>query len=496
MLIHHRPEGARPKHKRQTIGNRLYLSVLSLFIVFAAAFIVFQQHREKQYKVEMLNIRLQDFNNHMHETFADEAAGTAGLPGDVTGYLAGHSMSGLRVTIILKDGRVVFDSANKDISGMGNHAERPEVVQALKKGSGSTVDRNSTTLGQEYFYSATYYPDDGYIIRSALPYDLDLAKSLHTDQHYLWFALAVMLMLTVILYQFIHRLGRNITQLNDFAAKASLTPSPIGEDWSGSLGDFSNDELGDTAERIVKLYLQLRRTQQEQNVLKQQLTQNVTHELKTPVASIQGYLETILENPKVDEATRQQFLERCYAQSKRLTSLLADMSMLNRIDDGAKMMTFEEVDVAGLIRTVERESQFALGQKGMAMTCDIPEHIIVHGNRSLLYSIFRNLTDNAIAYAGQGTRISLSCRPSDAGTRNTYRFTFSDNGIGVAPEHLPRLFERFYRVDKGRSRKMGGTGLGLAIVKNAVLLHGGTISVRNRDGGGLQFDFSLASTIS
>ena len=496
MLSHHKPEGASPRPKRQTIGNRLYLSVLSLFLVFAAAFIVFQQYREKQYKVEMLNIRLQDFNNHMHETFADGAAGIPELPDEVRSYLTGHSMPGLRVTIILKDGRVVFDSANKDIGGMGNHAGRQEVVQALKKGSGSTVDRNSTTLGQDYFYSATYYPHEGYIIRSALPYDLDLAKSLHTDQHYLWFALAVMLMLTVILYQFIHRLGRNITQLNDFAAKASLTPSPIGEDWSESLGNFSNDELGDTAERIVKLYLQLRRTQQEQNILKQQLTQNVTHELKTPVASIQGYLETILENPKVDEATRQQFLERCYAQSKRLTSLLADMSMLNRIDDGAKMMTFEEVDVAGLIRTVEKESQFALGQKEMTMTCDIPEHIIVHGNRSLLYSIFRNLTDNAIAYAGQGTSISLICRPSDAGSRDAYRFTFSDNGIGVAPEHLPRLFERFYRVDKGRSRKMGGTGLGLAIVKNAVLLHGGTISVRNRDSGGLQFDFSLAATLS
>ncbi len=496
MLSQRRHESTGTRPRRQTIGNRLYLSVLSLFLVFAAAFIVFQQYREKQYKVEMLDMRLQDYNNHMHETFANDTASITELPDEVRTYLAGHSISGLRVTIILKDGRVVFDSANSDVSSMGNHAGRSEVMEALKKGNGSTVDRISTTLKQDYFYSATYYPQDGYIIRSALPYDLDLAKSLHADQHYLWFALAVMLMLTIILYQFIHRLGRNITQLNDFAAKASLTPSPIGEDWSESLGKFSNDELGDTAERIVKLYLQLRRTQQEQNILKQQLTQNVTHELKTPVASIQGYLETILENPKVDEATRRQFLERCYAQSKRLTSLLADMSMLNRIDDGAKMMTFEEVDVAELICTVEKESQFALGQKGMTMTCDIPEHIIVHGNRSLLYSVFRNLTDNAIAYAGQGTHISLICQPADAGSRSAYRFTFSDNGIGVAPEHLPRLFERFYRVDKGRSRKMGGTGLGLAIVKNAVLLHGGTISVKNRDGGGLQFGFSLSATLS
>ena len=109
------------------------------------------------------------------------------------------------------------------------------------------------------------------------------------------------------------------------------------------------------------------------------------------------------------------------------------------------------------------------------------------GNRSLLYSIFRNLTDNALAYAGEGTTISLSANEQG----NKWHFIFSDNGQGVPPEHLARLFERFYRVDKGRSRKMGGTGLGLAIVKNAVLLHGGTIRVSNLPEGGLKFEFTI-----
>ena len=160
-------------------------------------------------------------------------------------------------------------------------------------------------------------------------------------------------------------------------------------------------------------------------------------------------------------------------------------------------MTFEDVDVADIIRTVERESQFALEQKEMTMECDIPEHIIIHGNRGLLYSIFRNLTDNAIAYAGKGTKIMLKGNPPRSSLKrrekehSDYEFTFSDNGIGVPPEHLPRLVERFYRVDKGRSRKMGGTGLGLAIVKNAVRMHGGTITVKNNPGGGLRFDFTL-----
>ena len=121
-------------------------------------------------------------------------------------------------------------------------------------------------------------------------------------------------------------------------------------------------------------------------------------------------------------------------------------------------------------------------------------NIVVRGSTSLLYSVFRNLTDNAIAYAGVGTTITINAELSSNKMFDDHRkwhFTFSDNGVGVAPEHLPRIFERFYRVDKGRSRKMGGTGLGLAIVKNAVLLHGGTISVHNNEQGGLCFEFTL-----
>ena len=132
----------------------------------------------------------------------------------------------------------------------------------------------------------------------------------------------------------------------------------------------------------------------------------------------------------------------------------------------------------------------------MTFCNQLPERVTVHGNRSLLYSVFRNLTDNAINYAGENTTITLRAEldedDSIAGLPQRWRFTFSDNGIGVSPEHLPRLFERFYRVDKGRSRKMGGTGLGLAIVKNAVLLHGGTISVDNNPNGGLCFHFTLS----
>ncbi len=470
--------------RRFSIGKKIYVSVLSLFLIFAIAFIVFQQYRERQYKVETLTLRLQDCNDQIHDALMfnhDSDMGTF-----LRQYLRKGSFRNLRVTVISKSGRVLYDSST-DFRSMMNHARRPEVEEALKTGFGSSVDRNSNTLGGDYFYCATYYRDEGYIVRSALPYDVDLAKSLRADFHYIWFSLFVVILLTIVLYRFTNRIGGNITKLNEFATRASSHDFSFDKNWNKVLGGFSNDELGDTAERIVKLYLRLKKTQQEQNVLKRQLTQNVAHELKTPVASIQGYLETILGHPDMDPKTRDNFLERCHAQSERLAALLNDMSTLNRLDDGAEMMVFDEIDVAEIIRTVEMESKFALEQKGMTMKCDMPKEMIIHGNAGLIYSTFRNLTDNAIAYAGANTHIELkACRG-----QGCWHFVFSDDGVGVAEEHLSRLFERFYRVDKGRSRKMGGTGLGLAIVKNAVRVHGGSISVSNNSDGGLRFEFTL-----
>ena len=231
-------------------------------------------------------------------------------------------------------------------------------------------------------------------------------------------------------------------------------------------------------------------TQQEQESrLKRQLTQNIAHELKTPVSSIRGYMETILST-EMDDSRKKMFMERCYAQSKRLTDLLRDISMLNRLDESKDLYDTDNTDLQKIINEVINESQAALTEREMTVeTRNLHERMSINGNYSLLYSIFRNLTDNAIAYAGTNIHININCFRED---ENYYYFSFADTGIGVSPEHLNRLFERFYRVDKGRSRKLGGTGLGLAIVKNAVLIHGGTISAKNNQGGGLEFVFTLA----
>ena len=196
-----------------------------------------------------------------------------------------------------------------------------------------------------------------------------------------------------------------------------------------------------------------------------------------------------MENPNIDNDKRSLFLERCYAQSKRLTSLLRDISTLNRLDDATGLIEFEDVDVTSVIRQIAKEISLQMEERGMTLKTNLPEKIVVKGAQGMIYSIFRNLTDNAIAYAGNNTQVTITAERTSSAE---WHFTFCDNGVGVEQKHLDRLFERFYRVDKGRSRKMGGTGLGLAIVKNAVLLHGGTIKVGNRPTGGLQFDFTLA----
>lgn len=465
--------------KKISIGHKLYLSIMAVFLVFSIAFIVFQQNREKQYKVKTLELQLQMFNKHM----AEELEKSGYEEKSITSYLASHSRKDMRVTLIRRDGRVVFDNEKKDYLHISNHRNREEVIKALATGWGSTVERRSKTLKQDYYYSATYFPKDGIIIRTALPYNDDLAKSLKSDQHYIWFALLALALLTFVIYRFVNSLDKNITKLKIFASRADNNESLETED----LADFPDDELGEIAERIIKIYKRLESTRQEQDILKRQLTQNIAHELKTPVASIQGYLETILDNPCITEENKKQFLARCYTQTERLTSLLRDISTLNRIDDGAKMMDIESIDICTLVANIQRETALELNERDMTFRNNLPDHIIVKGVKNLLYSVFRNLTDNAIAYAGEGTTITLNAYENNG----YWNFCFTDNGMGVNKEHLPRLFERFYRIDKGRSRKLGGTGLGLAIVKNAVLIHGGSIEVVNNSPSGLRFDFRI-----
>ncbi|MBR1991787.1 MAG: histidine kinase [Bacteroidales bacterium] len=439
--------------KIRRIGRKTFGIVLVLLLLFVTFFVIFQHQRNRQARIEVLTTQLGDFNDYIY--YLDALSGTsfAHITPHADSLLSQimkmQNKKGLRLTLISLDGTVIFDSDFPDCDSLSNHLSRNEVKKALREGKGTDICRNSGTLGRPFFYSATYNKKFSYIVRSSLPYNISLVQALSSDSHFLWYALALLVVMVVVLWRYVRRMDKTLEEREELRQNLQLM---------------------------------------EQSEMKNRLTQNIAHELKTPLSSIEGYLETMLDHPEMDAAEREHFLRRCYAQSNRLSNLSRDISTLTELSEGTAILQMEPVNMHDLARDVLEDVTPALKKAKMQAFNKIADDVVVNGDRSLLYSVMRNLTDNAIAYAGEGCSIEVSAVRAD---NHFYRFTFADNGVGVPSAHLEHLFERFYRVDKGRSRKLGGTGLGLAIVKNAVLQHGGSIEIVNREGGGLQCTFFL-----
>lgn len=464
--------------------KRLFLWLLGYSLLLVGCFIVFQYHREKEFKSAELNARLQGINA---EILSEMQHGDS-IPASMEDF------PDLRVSIIAPDGKVIYDNSF-DPSLATNHLDRQEIAEAMSRGEGFTVRRHSESTGDNYFYSATR-GRNGYIVRSAVPYSVSLSELLRADMGFIWIMGGVTLLMCILGYFATRRVGLHILRLNRFAEKAER-----GETIYDS-APFPDDELGSISNHIVKLYADLQQAisdrdrehratlfeQQEKERIKKQLTNNINHELKTPIASMQVCLEILLAHDELDAAKRREFLQRCMVNAERLKHLLSDVSQITRMDDAPESIAKEPLNLTDIIAETVAESAPMAETHGIKIVNDIMRPLPIVGNQTMLASIFRNLLDNAIVYSG-GSRVEiqlLTCSDSKM------TLTVSDNGTGVPSEHLTRLFERFYRIDKGRSRAVGGTGLGLSIVKNAVHLHNGTITVDNRIAGGLIFTMSFS----
>lgn len=414
-----------------TFSRQLWLSVMMVFFVITTCFMVYQYRREKAYRADIIDTELQTYNLLLSKNQKTE------IPPDI------------RLTILDIEGNVVYD--NVDNTANVNHLNRPEIKQALVEGKGRDIRRKSATVGDDFFYSATRF--DSLIVRTALPYNHSLIDMLTADKDFVWLSIAIVIILALIYELYTQRVGRMIE-----------------------------------AHRR-KMENRLEQSEEDKQRMKRQLTQNVAHELKTPVGSIQGMLDILVNDHNMPETERQKFLERSYAQANRLANLLRDISMLTRIDDAPAGFEKMECNLYEIVENVISDLAENLKKQEDTISNKLPSNIAIQGSYSLLYSIFRNLIDNSIAYAGEGITITIETGISD--DSSDVRIIYKDNGRGVSEDHLPYLFERFYRVDKGRSRSMGGTGLGLAIVKHAVILHDGCIEAMPAPGGGLQFEFTL-----
>ncbi|PKO98618.1 MAG: histidine kinase [Bacteroidetes bacterium HGW-Bacteroidetes-8] len=430
--------------------------------------------RESQFKLEKLSYRIHPYPDIIYASVKDctnREQVEAAL--DSSGDLFPQEM---RITIMDSNAWVIFDNFSNRDSILDNHFNRPELLEAVKFGSGSSL-RYSNTLKSEYLYFAKKYPHK--FVRVALDYNSLILPVIKNDKTWQLYIIIVFLLASAVLVFLTRQISKPYSALKEFIARVEH-----GEEDYDEIR-FPKDEMGGVGEKIMNAFRQLENTKR----YKQELTHNVSHELKTPVTGIRGYLETLLQQENLNEEQSRFFIERAYAQSLRLSAIVNDISILNKIEEAADKFEYESINIYRCLKEIEGDLSFKLEEKKIRFNTDVSQDLEIEGNYLLIYSLFKNLIDNSIEHAGED--LDIYVKVTGVTEREAY-FSYYDTGKGVPEEHIHRIFERFYRVEKGRSRKSGGSGLGLAIVRNAVHLHKGKIVVCNRADTGLQFDFTLA----
>jgi len=402
----------------------------------------------------------------------------------------------VRISVINADGTVIADSdvPFEQIEDLENHFGRPEVRAALNDGIG-VVKRKSATVDRDFMYVAQRISLDPstdllaavHIIRVAAPLD-EVNRSVNEIRSIIFIAgLTVLLLVLVVSVVLSRKISKPLVDLSKTVedirtGKLEKRVEIQSDDEVGMVARTLNqllDKVNTDIERMKKL-----------EKFRSEFLGNVSHELRTPIFSLQGYLETLLDGAVDDPQVNREFLRKSYAHATRLNNLLGDLINISQIESGEMKMSFHYFDVKGFIGNVIREMQPVAEQHHVVLRSRFPEQadaVQAYGDKQRLLQVMRNLVENSIKYNKPYGEVIVSFERK----KETVRIMVSDTGIGIAEEHQSRIFERFYRVDRDRSREVGGTGLGLAIVKHIIEAHGSKINVISTPGKGSTFSFEL-----
>ncbi|MBM3787104.1 MAG: HAMP domain-containing protein [Acidobacteria bacterium] len=395
-----------------------------------------------------------------------------------------------RVTLIAKDGRVLADS-EASADRMENHRGRPEVETALL-GTVGSARRKSTTVGVDFLYVAVPVGADA--LRIAVPLsEVDSQVDAIRRRMLVSTALAFLPAIFIALF-FARVIARRLGGIIEYASELAqgnfrARMRSTGRDELGLL----ESKLNETGEKLQGMFQELEREHTELEKverIRKDFVINVSHELRTPLASIQGYTETLLDGAMHDPEHNTRFLTIIRQNAERLANLTADLLTLSRIELKQQKFQFGRYDLNRLIENaVDSMIPMTARKKISIETVRLEGAPFVFCDSEAVSQIVMNLMDNALKYTPEGGRISAGARA--AATPGSLEVFVRDTGIGIPADDVPRLFERFYRVDKARSREMGGTGLGLSIVKHLVRSQGGDVRVESEPGKGSEFSFTI-----
>lgn len=479
--------------KRISYHWRLFIPVATMMGLMVGILVWYQYRREADFRKEMMEKELAIINNRILYAY-DRNMSLEPFIDFIRQFYQGSMFQGIRVSVYDQNGRLIHTLGEPVPIDLSDPVYSNPKITADSIGIEESPDKINSN-NNLFFYSG-FKSEDGMItVRTAMPMTRGIHNELTIDTTVWLVIITVIIIALAIVWFFTRMLSRSVTLLNDFAYRAAT-----GGTFTG-LDKFPHNELGDISREIIRLYRErseaIKRADHERSVaihaieekarITSQITNNINHEIKTPVGIIRGYLETIIANPDLDEKSRNHFLTRMNTNVERLCQLLNEVSTMTRLDNGGKKVALEMVDMHDLIYQINNDLPASNIAPNFTFSYDIPLDCRVVGNYNLLNDMIYGLIRNSAMHSG-GNEIKVKLISENEQFRI---FSFADNGTGVGEEHITHLFERFYRVDTGRSRKMGGTGLGLPIVKSTVIALGGTISVHNVSTGGLEFIFSL-----